>query len=130
MKKLYTAVILFAACLVFTAVWFSPLTELGNPVSYENNVPVGSLDGLCYSDDQTVRVDFFGCENDMHEALRRICARTVKSVEIDGMLIVYAYSPRVICDVQKLSDGREYNVMAACSDGKISIGTPILQGCY
>lgn len=130
MKKLCAAVVIFAVGIVFTAVWFSPLRALGKPQAYADNAFENALDGLCYPYDAVARVDLSGDENDMFDALERIFARTVKRVRNDGLLVVYAYSPRVCAKSQTTSDGKTYNVMAAYSDGKICIGTPILSGCY
>lgn len=131
MKTLYAVVILFVASLVGMAVWFSPLCGFGTPTAYDNNMPVYALDGLCYPSDALCRVDFKGSENDMHKALDSIFAVTVKEVKTDdGLTIVYALSPRVCAANQYLRTGEEYNVMAAYSSGNISIGSPILSGCY
>ena len=130
MKTLYAVVILFVVTLVGAAVWYSPLISLGTPVSYDNNIPVERLDGICYSADALCRVDFCGDEDDMYEALGSIFAVTVKEVQLDDLTVVYALSPRVCAKKQYLGSGEEYNVMAACSNGLISIGTPILSGCY
>lgn len=130
MKTLYAVVILFVAGLLGVAIWFSPLSGLGTPTAYDNNVPVCSLDGLCYPADSLCRVDFSGSEKDMHNALDSIFAVTVKEVKTDGLTIVYGFSPRVCAAPQYLRSGEEYNVMAAYSSGNISIGTPILSGCY
>ena len=58
MKKLCVAVVLFAVGIVFVAVWFSPLVWIGEPTAYYDNMPVASLDGLCYRADELARVDF------------------------------------------------------------------------
>lgn len=130
MKKLYTAVILLSAGLVFTALWFSPLSQLGTPTAYCDNIPVTALDGLCYPSDSPIRVDFSGSEAELYRSLDIMLADTVKTTEIDGMLLVYAHSPRVCAPVMYTSEGEVYNVMAAYSDGRICIGTPALAGCY
>lgn len=130
MKTLCAVVILFAASLVGVAVWFSPLLSLGAVAAYDNNAPTSSLDGLCYPAGAVARVDFSGDAADMYDALDSMLAVTVKQVEFDGMTVVYALSPRVCAESQYLSTGEEYNVMAAYSFGKISIGTPLLSGCY
>ena len=130
MKKLYAVVFLFAVSIVFTAVWYSPLSEIGMPMAYSDNAAVERLDGLCYPADSLVRVDFSGGEDAMYRALDRIGARVVKKAETDGLLIVYAYSPRVCAKAQVLRGGQKYNVMCACSGDAVCIGTPILSGCY
>ena len=131
MKKLLTAVAILAAGIIMAAVYYSPLTGLGDAYEYVNNVPVESIDGLCYARDKLVRVDFEGGESDMYAALDRINAETVKVADCGGAVVVYAYSPRVAARSEKLSDGvTEYNVMAAVRDGTVSIGTPLLSGCY
>ena len=130
MKVFCAVVILFVAGIVGAAVWFSPLTALGAPTIYADNAPVSSVDGVCYPEDAICRVDFSGTEGDMAAALKRIFATTVKEVELDNITLVYAFSPRVAAKVQYLNSGEKYNVMAAYSDGTISIATPILPGCY
>ncbi|MCH5153832.1 MAG: hypothetical protein J1F71_01330 [Clostridiales bacterium] len=130
MKVFYAVVILFAVGLVGVAVWFSPLVSLGAPELYDDNVPVSTVRGLCYPSDALCRVDFKGDDGDMRQALDGLFAVTVKEVNIDGLTVVYAFSPRVAAQAQHLDSGEWYNVMAAYSDGKISIGTPILSGCY
>ncbi|MCH5166127.1 MAG: hypothetical protein J1G01_06970 [Clostridiales bacterium] len=130
MKKLCAVVFLFAAGIVFTAVWFSPLAALGTPVAYSDNIPITRLDGLCYSADSLVRVDFTGGEEAMYSALDRIGAQEVERAETGELLVVYAYSPRVCAKPQELRSGCKYNVMCACSGDAVSIGTPILSGCY
>lgn len=131
MKKLHAVVIFFVVGLIGAALWFSPLCSIGTPVAYDNNMPVCELDGLCYPSDSICRVDFSGGSEDMYKALKKIDAKTVKQAEAsDGMIIVYAYSPRVCAATQRLSSGQEYNVMASYSSGNICIGTPLLSGCY
>ncbi|MCH5155342.1 MAG: hypothetical protein J1F69_01935 [Clostridiales bacterium] len=130
MKTLYAVVILFALGLLGVAVWFSPLVSFGTPTAYANNTPVSTLDGLCYPSDSLCRVDFDGDKKDMYSALDCIFAVTVKEVEISELTVVYAFSPRVCAKVQYLRTGEKYNVMAVHSGGNISIGTPVLSGCY
>ena len=130
MKTFYAVVILFAVSLLGVAVWFSPLVGFGTPTAYENYIPGSKLDGICYSSDALCRVDFAGDRDDMYKALDSIFAVTVKEVKIDGLTVVYALSPRVCSPSQRLGTGEEYNVMAAYNDGNISIGTPVLSGCY
>lgn len=130
MRKLSVALFLFAASLVFTAIWFSPLIGLGTPEAYSDNVAVGELVGVCYSHDELVRVELSGGENEMSAALEKISAAPIKRVESDGLVIVYASSDRVCADRQTLSDGQDYNVMAATDGEHIYIGAPVLSGCY
>lgn len=130
MRKLSVALFLFAASLVFTAVWFSPLAGLGNPKAYNDNVVVGELAGVCYPQDALVRVELAGGESELNSALEKIFAAPIKRVEHDGLVIVYARSDRVCSNRQTLSDGRDYNVMAATDGKHVYIGTPILSGCY
>ena len=130
MKTLYAVVILFVVSLLGVAVWFSPLISFGTPTTYDNNIPAAALDGVCYPADALCRVDFSGDEADMRRALDSMLAVTVKEVELDGLTVVYALSPRVCAAVQRLGSGEEYNVMASYSSGNISIGTPLLSGCY
>ena len=130
MKKLYAAVIIFAVGIVFTAVWFSPFVSVGTPVAYYDNMPVGEIDGLCYRADELVRVDFSGGEKELNAALARIYARETERAENDGMVLVYAFSPRVCAKPQRLRSGKEYNVMACMRDGRISMGAPVISGCY
>ena len=130
MKTLCAVVIFFSASLIGVAVGFSPLCRFGTPVSYDNNEPVYSLEGLCYPGDALCRVDFSGDKSDMQKALDSIFAVTVKEVDMDGLTVVYALSPRVCAPLQRLKSGEQYNVMAAYASGNISIGTPLLGGCY
>lgn len=130
MRKLCTAVILFAAGVCAVALLFSPLCALGAPQAYADNVAVRTYNGLCYPFDGNYRVDITGSERDMLCALSVIDATPVKSVSIGDMRVVYAYCPRVCSRLQTLPSGEKYNVMAAYSNGNISIGTPILSGCY
>lgn len=130
MKKLCAAVIIFAAALVCTAVWFSPLIVLGAPAAYKNNVEVKRVEGLCYSQSDVVRVDIAGDIEQLYAALERINATVVMTAEIDGATIVYAYSPRVAAKTLTTSDGQQYNVMAACGGGTVKIGAPVLQGSF
>ena len=37
---------------------------------------------------------------------------------------------RVCAPAETLADGSRYNVMAAASGGTVSVGTPVLSGCY
>ncbi len=130
MKKFLAVGFLFCASIVFAAIWFSPLNILGDVQAYSNNEPIGAVSSVCYRSGGLYRVDFEGDSDDMFIALDRIDAKEVKRVDIDGTIVVYAFSPRVCCDVQTTAEGEKYNVMAACSDGNISIGTPILSGSY
>lgn len=121
-------ILLGAGC----AVWFSPLCFVGGEAFvYENNAPIEALaDAVCYMPSDVVRVDFDGSEDDMRAALSRIDAVTVERTELDGLVIVYAYSPRVCANALSLSGGGKYNVMAAWRAGKIAIGAPVLEGSY
>lgn len=130
MKKLYAVVFLLLAGVIFTAVWFSPLASLGEPVEYRDNAPVGRIEGVCYAPDALVRVDMTGGETELFAALEDISAVVVKTVETDGLKIVYAYSPRVCARSETLADGALYNVMAATNGSTVSIGAPLLSGCY
>ena len=130
MKKLYAVVFLLLAGVIFVAVWFSPLARLGTPYEYADNAPVGRIDGVCYAQNALVRVDFDGDEDSLYAALRKIDATTIKTVYDDDMLIVYAYSPRVAAEGYVTDSGERYNVMAAAHGGVVSIGAPILSGCY
>ncbi|MCM1368075.1 MAG: hypothetical protein NC184_04615 [Roseburia sp.] len=130
MKKLCTAVFLLLVGIVLTAIFFSPLTAVGEPYIYVDNAAVRRVDGLCYASGDIVRVDFSGDEDDMYAALERIGAETVKTAHAGGTLIVYAYSARVCSGSETTENGESYNVMAAYSDGKVSIGTPVLSGSY
>lgn len=130
MRKLCVALFLFAASIVFTAVWFSPLVGIGKAEAYSDNVAVGELSGVCYPRDALVRVELAGGESELNVALEKISAAPIKRVESDGLVIVYACSDRVCAKEQTLSDGRSYNVMAATDGEHVYIGTPILSGCY
>ena len=129
MKKLYAVVFLLLVGVIFTAVWFSPLVSLGEPYAYRDNAPIGKIEGVCYAPDALVRVDFDGGETELYAALDDMDAAVVKAVEVDGLLVVYAYSPRVCAPAETLADGARYNVMAAASGGTVSVGTPVLSGC-
>ena len=132
MKKcavfLCSFVLLCAGC----AAWFSPLCFVGGEAFvYENNAPIEALaDAVCYMPNDVVRVGFDGSENDMRAALDNIDAVTVERTELDGLVIVYAYSPRVCANALSLSSGGKYNVMAAWRDGRVAIGAPVLEGSY
>ena len=130
MKKLIAVVFLFAAGLIAAAIWFSPLTGLGRVYAYDNNEIVGAMDGVCYAQNGLYRVDFSGDETAMTAALDKMGARVVKQVEMNDAVIVYAFSDRVCAEVQYTAEGEKYNVMAAYRDGNISVGTPLLSGCY
>lgn len=130
MKKLCAAVILFALASVFTAVWFSPLAAFGAPEVYDDNSAVARVDGLCYGADDVVRVEFAGGGAELDNALSRMGAVKVKTVETADVTFVYAYSARVAASPLTDCDGNVYNVMAAYGDGTVKLGTPILQGCF
>lgn len=130
MKKLYVVVFLLLAGVIFTAVWFSPLASLGEPYEYCDNAPVGKIEGVCYAPDALVRVDIAGGETALFDALDSIDAEVVKTVETAGRLIAYAYSHRVCARAEVLSGGELYNVMAATDGVTVSIGAPVLSGCY
>ena len=131
MKKLYAVVIFFVLVVIGTAVWFSPLCAIGDPVEYKNNAPIQTVGGVCYSADSTYRVDFEGGESELYAALKKIYAEEVKRVVFDdGLILVYAFSPRVATGALTTSDGKAYNVMAASNSGRVSIGAPVLEGSY
>ncbi len=114
--------ILLVAAIMGIAVWFSPLARRG-AMFYENNEPVGTVDGVCYGGGSTVRYDFDGSIDDLYSALEDMRADIVETVAAGNATIVYAVSDRV-------ASGGDFNVMAAYRDGHIAIGTPILQGSY
>lgn len=128
MKKLCAAVIVFAAMIVFVAVWFSPLALFGGSV-YADNEPVREARGL-YAATEVVRVDMEGGENELSDILGTMLARVVKTEQAGGITVVYAVSPRVAAAMQATCDGIEYNVMAAYGNGRVVVGTPVIQGSY
>lgn len=130
MRKTCAAVFLFAAGLVAVAVFYSPLTSIGTPALYADNMPIGVVEGLCYPQESVVRVEAAGGEAELDALLARIDASKIKTVYTDDMVLVYAYCHRVCAVEQHLADGRAYNVMGAVRDGKIFVGAPILSGCY
>ncbi len=125
MKKLFAALCLFLVGAVATAVWFSPLCGVGELYAYENNAVTENIGGVCYPPVGSYRADFYGDEAAMYDALDRLCATVVRSERTDDLLVVYAYSPRVAASVDA-----DYNLMAACRAGRVSIGAPVLEGSY
>lgn len=115
--------------LTVCALWFSPLT-FGRAVVYENNEPYAAVEGLCYSKDSVVRVDFCGSVSDLYAALDTMCAKVTEMRDVGGGVVVYAKSPRVAHTVLSTDSGAEYNCMAMYRDGNIAIAAPVLPGWY
>ncbi len=131
MKRALTAIAaltVFAVSFVLAGAWFSPLSEIGEVYEYRDNAPQKRVYGL-YMPYQTVRTDFDGDESAMYAALSSIDAEVIKTAESGGTVIVYAFSPRVASEILTTENG-EYNLMAAYSNGRVCIGSPVLGGSY
>lgn len=130
MKKLLAVGFLFICAVVCVCVYYSPLTLIGSPEVYEDNAAVRAVNGLVYGNDDIVRVDIVGVEEDMYVAIKKIGGRVVKTVSVSDRTVVYAYSDRVCAKTQKTQEGEPYNIMASCDGSRIAIGTPVLSGSY
>ncbi len=128
MKKLLTVFVLLVFVLIGAAVWYSPFAFKDARV-YENNVAEGRV-GVCYPSGASVRYDLDGDEPVMYAELEDLMAKPVKTVQTDGLTVVYAYSPRVCAAPRSTEEGGEYNVMAAYRNGHIAVGAPVLEGSY
>lgn len=93
--------------------------ENGVETVYAADMPWPSVRG------QYVRADFIG---DADSALKTLRAKTLATQELDGVTVIYAFSPHISA-YETLSYGR-VNVMIAVSGDRIAVGSPLLKGSY
>lgn len=77
---------------------------------------------------EPLRIDFYGDGSDAEEYLKKVSARVLLREQVDGLDIIYAYTPHV--GRSEWVHGRRINLMLAVGGGKISVGVPLLKGCY
>ena len=79
--------------------------------------------------EESSRYDFNGDYDCAVEAIEKLGGKILWSEELDcGVTVLYAYSPRIYKSV-KLS-GERVNIMTAVNDGRVSVGSPMLEGSY
>lgn len=75
------------------------------------------------------RFDFFGDEECALEAVKNLGGKVLYSEKLDcGVTVFYAYTTRAYDSVSL--GGKKVNIMVAVSDGKVSVGIPMLEGSY
>ena len=72
-----------------------------------------------------VRADL---EGDAADVLKALGARELAREEIDGMTVIYAFSPRISA-YETLRYGR-VNVMIAVRGARLVVGSPLIKGSY
>lgn len=75
---------------------------------------------------QYVRADLTG---DPAETLARLSAKELRREELDGVTVIYAFSPRIAA-YETLSFGRVNVMLAVRPDGRLAVGSPLLKGSY
>ena len=93
--------------------------ENGAQTVYAPGEPVPSTRG------KYVRADMTG---DWETVLNVLDARCVETQQLDGVTVVYAFSPRFSA-YETLSFGR-VNVMIAVRGDRLAVGSPLLKGSY
>lgn len=73
-----------------------------------------------------VRADLSG---DPTETLARLSAKELRREELDGVTVIYAFSPRIAA-YETLSFGRVNVMLAVRPDGRLAVGSPLLKGSY
>lgn len=75
------------------------------------------------------RFDFCGDEESALNAVYNLGGRVLFSEKLDcGVTVFYAYTTRVYDSVNL--GGKKINLMVAVSDGRVSVGSPMLEGSY
>lgn len=78
---------------------------------------------------RSVRYDFAGDRAAAQDAVTTLGGKVLWQEELDdGLIVLYAYSNRIYKSVS-LSE-QSVNLMVAVRDGKVSIGSPMLEGSY
>lgn len=78
---------------------------------------------------QSLRYDFAGDETCAKAAIENLCGNVLWQEEWeDGLTVYYAYSGRIYRSVAL--SGQDINLMVAVRGGKVSIGSPMLEGSY
>ena len=67
-------------------------------------------------------------EGDAADVLKTLGARELAREEIDGMTVIYAFSPRISA-YETLRYGR-VNVMIAVRGARLVVGSPLIKGSY
>lgn len=73
-------------------------------------------------------IRFTGNTNDVDGFLSALKCKTVKTENVYGTEIIYAYSPLIHRSVTL--EGKKVNIQIAKRGGDIIIGTPLIQGSY
>jgi hypothetical protein len=72
------------------------------------------------------RVDMDG--NKLDEVLEKLRCNIIKKEEVDGITIVYAYSPYLLKSV--FIHSRSVNIMIALTEEKTVVGSPLIKGSF
>lgn len=73
-------------------------------------------------------VTFDGDSASVSAWLKKLSVKVTFSEEVDGIVCVYGYSPRLKGGVEV--DGQTVNVQIALNGGRVHLGTPLLLGSY
>ena len=74
------------------------------------------------------RIDLKGGERDIKALLERMNATIIKEERFEDITVVYAFCPRISNFVEV--EGAKVNIMIALSNGKMTVGSPLIKGSY
>lgn len=74
------------------------------------------------------RIDVAGSEKDAYALLTRMNASVLETEKIEGITIIYAFCPRLSSSAE--TGFGKVNVMIALSNGKMTVGSPLIKGSY
>ncbi len=74
------------------------------------------------------RLDFDGNDEQAEKFIEDMHAKILFVEQIEGITIYYCYTRKI--PKSKLVGGVKVNLVVATSDGKISVGSPLLKGSY
>lgn len=100
---------------------------------YDGKLSYGTFDTKAYDLKPLLvsgphRMDIKGNEEAAYEIMDNLSADLKLSEEVEGIKILYAYSPRLSDEVDV--HGKKVNLMIAVKKGEIAVGTPLLYGSY
>ena len=100
---------------------------------YAGTLSYGTFDTVAYEDaplliDGPHRMDLIGDIITASEIMDNLDAKLLWVENVDDIMIIYAYSPRLVKPV--VVHGQKVNLMISVSSSHVAAGTPLLYGSY
>lgn len=93
----------------------------GAETVYESKPLLDRFDGY-------TRLDVCGGRETADKSLRELGAKLLWEEEVDGVTVLYAYSPLI--RKYETVHGERVNIMAAVKNDSVALGCPLLKGSY